>query len=115
MKLFNAHTYQNEMIRLRKLHEELGDEGLPYYFLVYWGEHVFPCTLPNLELVYKYQDELMENFKPKEDRIFMIVPQILSYLNLEAKLAALTGDTETYDLHIKLQGFSMADIFFAGD
>lgn len=91
--LFNVYKYKDEMRKLQRLEEAYkdagGDDQLPSYYLVYWGEHVFPCLKSNLQNVFDYQDKLIGQFEASGERLFMIMPPLLHYLLYEMKAYGL--------------------------
>lgn len=68
--------------------EAMGQQTPPYY-LIYWGEHVFPATRLRLADVVKFQQEFIDKFKMTRERLFMMMPPILSIVHLEFKCSLL--------------------------
>lgn len=114
--LFNVYQHAQEMEKL-KLLEEAGII-LPDYFLIYWGEHVFPCLRENLVNVYEFQKNIVDNFKSNADKLFMIMPPVLELLHIEMKCSFYNlgsiPNTEG-DYLWKELGFSALDIIHAGN
>lgn len=83
--LFNAYRYEQEMSKISALGEEA-----PIYYLVYWGEHVFPCVKDKLEEIVKFQREKFQRLNSVKDQLFVIVPPIFKILHMELR-ASMVG------------------------
>lgn len=92
-------------------------EDIPEYYLIYWGEHVFPASARILVDICAYIGEFMEE-ESTAVKAYCIIPEIFKVLYNEIRYYAVCSEEEQKnDLWIfkELQGqINYADVRLAG-
>jgi len=86
--LFDAHHFAEEMRKIKAV-ADFDENILPRYYLVYFGEHVFPCLRENLQAIVDCQEGLLKRAVAAKGilRSYALVPPLLNYLSVEIKLS----------------------------
>lgn len=113
--LFDAHRFQSEAAKIQEL-ASMGVE-IPNFFIIYWGEHVFPCLRDNIDQICHFQQTALDKMDVPYDRLFMIMPPLINFLYKEIQCAYVgVGRLPLTDEYVfeALPGIRVIDILVTG-